>query len=246
MRTYLLNIGNTRAAITAGMVEPGAALPEIRYLPTGEVLSGWRPRGSWRAVVSCVVPTLREALSRRWGARVHFVGPDDFPNLDLRAYEVSRLGADRLCNLAALAALLPGRAAVAVDCGTALNTVALDAHGRFRGGVILPGRETALKALAANAAQLPEFAVTAPHEFNPLSCGPESGIRNGVDIGILGAIETILRATRRQPGFTRCRIWFTGGDAPFFVKYLPPNLRAELAPIPLTLYGIHLAAATLR
>ena len=152
-----------------------------------------------------------------------------------------RLGADRLANIAAAHRLSPGRAVLVVDCGTALNSVCVSPDGRFLGGVILPGRGTALRSLAKDTAQLPEFSVAATHELNPLGLTSEDAIRNGVDIGILGAAEAIVRKTRALPEMRGCRVWFTGGDAPFFAEYLPRDLEAEVAPLPLTLYGVSLA-----
>ena len=238
---YLLNIGNTRTAVAQGM--PGAADFTVEYYDTPEIAAAWNPPkdGDWTAVCSCVVPAVRQALELRFPGRLHFISAADYPEINCGRYDIARLGTDRLANIAAAHRLSPNRAVVVLDCGTALNSVCVSQDGVFLGGVILPGRETALKALAKNTAQLPEFAVTAPHEFNPFGCTSEDGIRNGVDIGILGATENIIRFTKKQPEMAGGRVWFTGGDAPFFVKYLPQELQAELAPVPLTLYGIAMA-----
>ena len=240
---FLLNIGNTRAAVAKGT--PGGDDFVVDYLPTQEIAEGWNPpsNGEWHATAACVVPAIRKRLVERFPQRMHFITPEDYPDIDCSAYDTARLGADRLANIAAAHSLSPDRSVLVLDCGTALNSVCVAADGRFLGGVILPGRETALKSLARNTAQLPEFAVTAPHEFNPFGLTSEEGIRNGVDIGILGAAEKIIRATKARPEMSNCRVWFAGGDAPFFVDYLDKSLGAELAPVPLTLYGVSLACA---
>lgn len=238
---FLLNIGNTRAAIASGT--PGESDFSVEYIPTQEVADVWNPPDcpQWHANAACVVPAVRASLLERFPGRLHFISPADFPEIDCSGYDVAKLGADRLANIAAAHNLAPNSNVLVLDCGTALNSVCVSADGRFLGGVILPGRETALRSLARNTALLPEFAVTARHDFNPLGCTSEDCIRNGVDLGILGAAEKIIRATRERPEMAGCRVWFTGGDAPFFVDYLPAELHAELAPIPLTLYGISLA-----
>jgi pantothenate kinase type III len=69
----------------------------------------------------------------------------------------------------------------------------------------------------------------------------EEGIRNGVNLTLLAAVERIIRDTRRQSGFAACRVWMTGGDASFYVDNLPRDLAVTKAPLPLTLYGISLA-----
>lgn len=242
---YLLNIGNTRTALVSWDRQRRQFSGGVRHFLTPELPGDWHPEAEcgndWQAAVSCVVPAIRAELTAKWGAHLHFISAESYPELDLGGYDSSRIGTDRIANIAAARELWPGQAVVVLDCGTALNSVAVDANGVFRGGVILPGRETALRALSKAAAQLPEFAVTAPHELNPLGNTPEAGIRNGVDLGILGAAEKIIAATRNCPDFSQCAVWFTGGDAPFFVQYLPQACQARLAPVPLTLYGIGLA-----
>ena len=240
--TCLLNIGNTRSAIASG------AFPDVQhidYFGTGELLEAWRLPDEARACASCVVPAIRDALTRRYGDRIHFIGIADYPELDFGGYDTSTLGTDRIANAAAARRLLPGKAVAVFDCGTALNSVTINADGHFCGGVILPGRETALRALSAAAAQLPEYAVDAPHRLDALARNTRAAILNGVDLGILGAAENIIRAIRRCPGFAGCTVWFTGGDASFFVKYLPCETGAALPPVPLTLYGVRLAAERL-
>lgn len=235
---YLLNIGNTRAAVASGT--PGTADFSVEYFATEEIASHWMPdeTRAWDALAAAVVPAVRQALETRFPGRIHFISAKDYPEIDCSRYDVSRLGADRLANIAAAHRLCPNQAVLVLDCGTALNSVCVSAEGVFLGGVILPGRETALKALARNTAQLPEFAVNAHHDFNPFGCTSEDGIRNGVDIGILGAAEKIIRATKARPEMADCKVWFAGGDAPFFVDFLPKELGAELPPVPLTLYGV--------
>ncbi len=244
MTTLFLNVGNTRVAVGEGL--PGTPEFQVEYFPTEHFLEQWAPPcrelTSWRAYGACVVPPIARALDAQFPGGFHWISPQDFPQLDLSLYPPGRLGADRLANLAAAQALAPGEAVMVVDCGTALNSVCLSPQGKFLGGVILPGRETALASLGRNTAQLPEFAVSAAHDFNPLGTDSETAIRNGVDLGILGAVEKIVRSTRETAAMAQCRLWFTGGDAPFFVEYLPRELQAELPPLPLTLYGISLAA----
>ncbi len=239
----VFNAGNTRVAVGHGI--PGTPGFRQEFLPTEDFLARWTPPSAeiaWRGVGACVVPAIRDGLRRLCPGRIHWIGPGDYPEIDLCGYPGERLGADRLANVAAAHHLSPDRPVMVLDCGTALNSVCVAADGRFLGGVILPGRETALRSLSRNTAQLPEFAVNAPHELNPLGRSTEDGIRNGVDLGILGAAERIVRATRACADMAGCRVWFTGGDAPFFVKYLPGELGVELAPVPLTLLGVSLAA----
>ncbi len=213
----------------------------VTSFATREFVEQWKPTGNWSATAACVVPAAHDALERRWPGRIVYVNAFHFPDVDFSAYGTG-LGADRMANAAAAHALCPRRPVLAIDCGTALNTVAVDATGKFRGGVILPGRQTALAALGRQTAQLPEFTVSPlDRESTPLGLNTEEGIRNGVNLALLAAVERIVRETRRLDGFQKCQVWLTGGDAPFYVENLPKRLGAKAAPVPLTLYGIALA-----
>lgn len=237
---YLLNIGNTRVAAM-----PAAELREsqIKYYATENFLAQWSPRGAWSATVACVVPAVRRQLEARWPGCCHFITSADFPELDFRSYGKG-LGADRMANAAAGYRLASNHAVMVVDCGTALNTVAVDRRGKFCGGVILPGRQTALNSLGRQTAQLPEITVRQElTALNPLPLTTEEAIRNGVDFALLSGVEHIIRATRRKPGFGRCMVVLTGGDAPFYGRHLPPSLNVTIVAKSLTLDGIRLAAS---
>ena len=241
---YLINLGNSRAAVLES-TRLTAPEPPVEYYATGDFAAAWQPTAAaWNATAACVVPAARRALDARWPGRIAYVGAADYPDVDFSAYGIG-LGADRMANAAAARALNPNAAVLVIDCGTALNTVAVDAEGHFRGGVILPGRQTALAALGRQTAQLPEFTVNfTENAANPLGLSTEEGIRNGVDLTLSAAVERIVRETRRQPGFDHCRVWLTGGDATFYAHRLPRELDATIAPRPLTLYGISLANHT--
>lgn len=237
---YLINLGNTRAAVVDKARLTDKPVPIATY-PTGDFAADWKPGDDWTATAACVVPAVRTALEHVWPGRIVYVGRNHFPDVDFSLYGKG-LGTDRMANAAAAHALCPRQSVLVIDCGTALNTVAVDADGIFRGGVILPGRQTALAALGRQTAQLPEFIVSpAGKTINPLGLSTEEGIRNGVNLTLISAIERIIRETRRQDGFEKCQVWLTGGDASFYVDNLPRNLAATEAPIPLTLYGISLA-----
>lgn len=226
------------------MVEAGrltdSPAPVTTYA-TGSFVDCWQPTGEWTAMAACVVPGVRQALEQRWPRRIEFINSTHYPGVDFSAYGAG-LGADRMANVAAAHALNPDTAVLVIDCGTALNTVAVDGAGKFRGGVILPGRQTSLVALGRQTAQLPEFtAKPAENMFNPLGMNTEDGIRNGVNLTLIAAVERIIRDTRRQDGLGKCKVWLTGGDAAFYAENLPHDLGATIAPLPLTLYGISLA-----
>ena len=240
MTHYLINLGNTHSAVVEA-VRLADNPPPVASYATSSFVECWQPSGEWTATAACVVPAVRIALEQRWPRRISYIDASHYPDVDFSAYGAG-LGADRMANIAAAHALNPDAPVLVIDCGTALNTIAVDAKGRFRGCVILPGRQTALAALGRQTAQLPEFtAKPLENSSNPLGLSTEEGIRNGVNLTLLAAVERIIRDTRRQSGFAACRVWMTGGDASFYVDNLPRDLAVTKAPLPLTLYGISLA-----
>ena len=239
MQRLLLNIGNTHIQV-AVLTKRGPELlvrydtPEIRPLEMLPVLDAMTT--PWNAWAISVVPPVRLSLEQRYGRRVRFLTPGDFPQLDFSPVDTSTLGLDRIANAAA-ARSLTNSAVIVLDCGTAITTEALDSQGRFRGGAILPGRMLQRKALAAYTAQLPLIPLgqDAPAA---LGCRTTEAIAAGIDLGIVGAVRELMAATRREIESADCPVLTTGGDAPFFTRHLP-----ELTPAQelFTLRGIAVA-----
>ncbi len=97
-----------------------------------------------------------------------------------------QLGADRWAAMIAARALHAGPCVV-VMAGTATTIDALDANGRFRGGLILPGLSLMRAALAGNTADLPHAA----GHYQPQPTNTDDAIVSGAIHATLGAIERI-------------------------------------------------------
>ena len=157
--TFLaIDIGNTRlkwALYTAG--QPGAALlmQGAEFLETIDTLAdmAWHDLPAPQAMLGCAVAG--DAVRRRveeqmemWDIEPHWIVPTAQDSGLVNGYDhPTRLGADRWASLAGarsrvLAAMRQGgvaRPALVVMVGTAVTVDALDASGRFLGGLILPG-----------------------------------------------------------------------------------------------------------
>jgi type III pantothenate kinase len=96
----------------------------------------------------------------------------------------AQLGADRWAALVGARGLHAGNALV-VMAGTATTIDVLDAAGRFRGGLILPGLDLMRKSLARNTAALPE----ARGAYRDLPTNTDDAIASGAVHATLGAIE---------------------------------------------------------
>ena len=119
-----------------------------------------------------------------------------------------QLGADRWAALIGARTLHEGPCLV-IMAGTATTIDALDAQGRFRGGLILPGLALMRSALAQNTAGLPH----AKGRYRALATNTDDAIVSGALHATLGAIDR-LRAMQ-EAGLT-CLL--SGGAA---VELLP-------------------------
>jgi type III pantothenate kinase len=171
------------------------------------------------AMVSAVVPTLAheydQMIKRYFGGRGLLVGPDIRSGMPIRIDRPQELGADRLAN--AIAAYdRVGGACIAVDFGTAINYDVVSTTGEYLGGVISPGIEISLEALAARAARLPRVDIEEPR--HAIGKGTEEAIQAGVVYGFAGQVDAILTRIREELGEEATAI-ATGGFAQAIVPF---------------------------
>lgn len=133
--------------------------------------------------------------------------------------QAARLGVDRWCALIGARHQCPG-ALLVVMAGTATTIDSLDAAGNFLGGLILPGQQLMLSALARDTAALP-FADGQHADFPRCT---EDAIVSGAIEAQVGAIE---RAWLRLPvppgGAQHCLL--SGGNAPLLLPQLAIPVR---------------------
>ncbi len=127
----------------------------------------------------------------------------------------AQLGSDRFASLIGARYRFPGQRLLVVTCGTATTIDALEADGRFIGGMILPGLGTMANSLAVNTALLP--AVEAAKRERVFADNTHEAIISGCLSAQVGAIAQAM-AQRHEPS-ARCVI--SGGAAPYIVPHLP-------------------------
>lgn len=189
------------------------------------------------AVISSVVPgltpTLRDMLAHLVGAAPVVVGPTIYPLLPLEILRPYEIGTDLVAN--ALAAYTRYRRnCVVVDFGTALTFTTVSAAGKILGVAIAPGLKTAIRALFANTAQLPEVPIELPKSVLGLST--THAIQAGVVLGYEGMVRFLLQRIRAEIG-DDCVAVATGG-----LSGAIPTLHGEFIDVApsLTLDGIRL------
>ena len=165
------------------------------------------------AIVSSVVPTLaheyEQMIERYFDGNGALVGPGLKTGMPIRIDTPQELGPDRLANAVAAYDRVGG-ACIAVDFGTAINYDVVSSGGEYLGGVISPGIEISLEALAARAARLPRVDMEEPR--HAIGKGTKEAIQSGVVYGFAGQVDGILIRVREELGEEATAI-ATGGYA---------------------------------
>ncbi|MEZ5303730.1 MAG: type III pantothenate kinase [Verrucomicrobiales bacterium] len=148
------------------------------------------------------------------------------------------IGADRLANAAAAAALY-GCPSVVIDFGTAVTFDVLSAAGAYTGGVIAPGLEAMTHYLHERTALLPEIDLTEP--TSPVGRSTRDAMLAGAVIGYRGLVKEILSAVMEEIGSPDAanEVIATGGYAELIGAKVPAI--AHVHPT-LTLEGLRIAA----
>jgi type III pantothenate kinase len=175
--------------------ELGAALRnllELRGMNMAELES---------SIVSSTVPELApewaEMAERYLGHQMAIVGPGIRTGMPIRMDNPRELGADRLVNAVAAFERFH-RACIVVDFGTAITYDAISAEGEYLGGIISPGVEISLEALAARAAKLPKIDLGEPRSL--IGKTTVDAIRSGIVYGFAGAVDSIGARLRAELG----------------------------------------------
>ena len=207
-RIFLLDIGNTNTR--CGLFADGKFVNAFDK-PTKELTSSDIP-DNIPVAAATVVPAIIAKLDRK---DIYYVSHLSNSGIDLSLADGAALGADRLANLAALAATSELPAAI-IDCGTALT---LDRKKRFAGGIIAPGRDLQRKALNSYTALLPYVPLgECSTEYKTFGRNTEDSIIIGTDYGIIGAVKEFMVVTRKELGTNNVKFYVTGGDSELLAR----------------------------
>jgi len=171
------------------------------------------------AIVSCVVPQLGheyEQVSERYleGA-LAMVGPDLRIGMPIRMDNPHEVGADRIVNAVAAYERFGG-ACIITDFGTSTNFDVVSARGEYLGGVLAPGVEISIDALAQRAARL--FTVELEPPKSVIGKSTQAALQSGVIYGFAGQVDAIVRRLREELGEEATAV-ATGGLAEPIVPF---------------------------
>ena len=164
-------------------------------------------------IFSSVVPVLGheyEGVSERYlGGALVQVGPRLRIGMPIRMDNPHEVGADRIVNAVA-AYERSGGACIVADFGTSTNYDVVSAAGEYLGGVLAPGVEISLEALAQRAARLFKVELEPPRQV--IGKNTAAALQSGVIYGFAGQVDAIVRRVREQLGEEATAI-ATGGLA---------------------------------
>ena len=179
--------------------------------------AGLRPGEIHAAVMASVVPGVTEnvrRLSERYFGTValNLGDANCDPGIELRVDRPDVVGADRIANAVGAGSTL-GPGLVVVDFGTATTFDVVDSDCAYAGGVIAPGINLSIDALARATASLPRIDVVRPARV--VGRDTESAMSSGIYWGYVSLIDGICAQIEREVGMPM-RAVATGGLAPLF------------------------------
>jgi type III pantothenate kinase len=174
------------------------------------------------SVCSTVPAVLRQVreMTEEWYADVPtvIVEPGIKTGVPVLYDNPREVGADRIVN--ALAAFtVYGGPAIVVDFGTSTNFDVVSVNGEFLGGVLAPGIEISVDALAARAAQLSKVELVKPKHV--IGKNTVASLQSGIINGFAGQVDRIVELITGELGGPtadgRPTVIATGGLAPLIV-----------------------------
>jgi type III pantothenate kinase len=244
----VVDVGNTQTHI--GAYQGAALVHDWRFATVREstadelgaalrallALRGFGFADIHASIVSATVPSLRPqwtAMAQRYlGHEMLLVGPGLKTGMPIRYDNPREIGPDRLVNAVAGYERVQG-ACVIVDFGTAVTHDVVSASGEYLGGVIFPGLEISMEALANRAAALPAIDLSPPRAL--VGKSTVDAIRAGVLYGYAGMCDAIVDRLHAELGDFKALA--TGGLAGAVV----PHCRTiDIADDLLTLTGLRI------
>ena len=163
-------------------------------------------------VVASVVPAKNSIVPKAVGkAKVLWLGPQLKLGVGVDYPKPKTIGADRLANASAVAALY-GWPAIVVDFGTAVTFDIVSEAKKYIGGVIAPGLEAMTNFLYQRTALLPKISLSEPRRA--IGRSTIEAMRSGAVWGYRGLVrEIIARIKAERFANRRVHVVATGGYA---------------------------------
>ena len=236
----LIDISNSRTKFSGATRD---ALTTDRHVtPTAELSPDSLAEIAWaegvdRAVLSSVVPEKNRIFEEAFADRLITVSHAIRLGVAVDYPQPETVGADRLANSAAVAAL-HGTPAVVVDFGTAVTFDIISAESAYIGGVIAPGLEVMTDYMFQRTALLPKIDLLEPTEI--IGKSTKSAMMAGAVHGYRGMIKEILTEIYEEFHGAPPRTIATGGYAELISSKLE---QIDAVDPDLTLQGLRIIAS---
>ena len=172
------------------------------------------------AVISSVVVQLTEkieiALKKYLGISSLIISHKVKTNVRLKTDNPSQIGADRIVNACAAAALYP-TPAIVVDFGTATSFDIVNNRNEFVGGIITAGMKIQAEALSNKTSKLPKLNIEAPE--HTIGRNTIEAMLSGIVRGHAAMIDGLILECEKELG-QKATIIATGGYSSVISNYL--------------------------
>jgi type III pantothenate kinase len=222
-RSYLLiDVSNSFTKLALASTEKLGATERIETarLSAAAITKLIRKQNIEQLVISSVVPK-KDVLIGRAAQKLPalFVSAKCKLGVGVNYPEPASIGADRLANAAAVAALY-GCPAVVVDFGTAVTFDVVSAERCYIGGVIAPGLEAMTNYLYQRTALLPKLTLAEPRRA--VGRSTKGAMMSGAVFGYRGLVKEILAKISLEAfGRRKAQIVATGGYAQLIAARMP-------------------------
>ncbi|MFA4842284.1 MAG: type III pantothenate kinase [Candidatus Omnitrophota bacterium] len=171
------------------------------------------------AIVCSVVPKaivrINHDLGYLLGKRPYNIGKEILVPIKNLYRVPAQVGRDRLVNAYAGCALY-GAPLVVVDFGTAVTFDVVSKNKEYLGGMILPGLELSLDALAEGTALLPRIKLDKPNRF--IGQDTKNSMLSGIVFGFAALTDNLTGRIKNEIG-GNAKVIGTGGNIRLAAKY---------------------------
>ncbi|MBQ9606138.1 MAG: type III pantothenate kinase [Lachnospiraceae bacterium] len=171
------------------------------------------------AVIASVVPPLthivKSALRKLLKCEPVVVGAGLKTGLNIHLDDPSTLGADLVVDSVA-AMNIYGSPAIVIDMGTATTMTVINKDNTYIGGVIFPGVNVSVEALAAGTSLLPRVSLGAPKK--QIAANTMDAIKSGIIYGEASRIDGMIDRFEEELGY-KTTVVATGGLASVVVPH---------------------------
>lgn len=142
------------------------------------------------SVVPDLIYPLHQSAIKYFGLEPFLIQTGIKTGLNIRYKNPGEVGADRIANAIAAVNMFPDKNLILADLGTATTFCAVSRAKEYLGGIILPGLNISMEALARETAKLPRVEIVKPKEA--VGKTTVEGIQSGLYYGHYFAIKGIV------------------------------------------------------